>query len=180
MKRLFFVTDKEGEQALSWMRAALGLISAALVTVLISWFIWVTTQAYDVATNKTLIRDTGVRLEKSIDINRQDIILNNGEVEDTLNSLKTKLDARFDRVNGILHGRVTKVDDKYDAKMDQLQKLLMDTNRLVVEMLIQKNKDIQLQKKEIALEKEKVEMQQQIQQKQKIAPKWPVSPANGD
>ncbi len=171
MKRLFFVTDKEGEQALSWMRAALGLISAALVTVMVSWFVWVTTQSYDVATNKALIRDTGIRLEKSIDINRQDIIMNSGESEDTLNSLKTKLDAKFDRINGILHGRITKVDDKYDTKMTDLQKMLLQTNKLIVDMLIQKNK-------EVDLKKEEVEMQQQIQQ-QKIAPKWPVSPSNG-
>jgi hypothetical protein len=169
MKRLFFVTDEEGNKALSILRTALGLISAALITVLLSWFIWVSTQAYDVATNKTLIRDTGVRLERSIDLNKQDIIMNAGEVEDT-----------FNRVNGILHGRITKVDDKYDAKISELQKLLMDTNRLIVQMLIEKNKDIQLQKKELELKKEKVEIQQQMQQQQRIAPKWPVSPANGD
>ncbi len=171
MKRLFFVTDEEGKQALSFIRTAIGLGATLLAGAMLTWFTWVTTQAYDVATNKALIADTGVRLEKSIDINRQDIILNNGEVEDTLNSLKTKLDARFDRVNGILHGRITKVDDKYDTKMTDLQKMLLQTNKLIVDMLIQKNK-------EVDLKKEEVEMQQQIQQ-QKIAPKWPVSPSNG-
>jgi hypothetical protein len=165
MKRLFFVTDEEGKQAISVMRAVIGVLTTVLVGALFSWFVWVTTQAYDVATNKTLIRDTGKRLERSIDLNSQDIIMNNGEVED-----------QFERFNGILHGRVTKVDDKYDAKISELQKLLMDTNRLIVQMLIEKNKDVQLQKKELELKKEKVEMQQQ----QKIAPRWPVSPANGD
>lgn len=159
MKRLFFVTDEEGNKALSVLRTALGLISAALITVLFSWFIWVSTQAYDVATNKTLIRDTGVRLERSIGINSQDIIMNSGEVDD-----------RFDRVNGILHGRITKVDDKYDAKISELQRLLMDTNRLIVQMLIEKNKDVQLQKKEL-------QIQQQIQQQR--SPTWPVAPSNG-
>jgi hypothetical protein len=89
--------------------------------------------------------------------------MNHGEVED-----------QFDRVNGILHNRITKVDDKYDAKISELQKLLIQTNTLIVDMLIQKNKDIQLQKKEIELKKEKVEIQQQ----KNIAPKWPVSPSD--
>ena len=85
--------------------------------------------------------------------------MNNGEVED-----------KFNRVNGILHGRITKVDDKYDAKITELQKLLMETNKLIVQMLIEKNKDIQLQKEEI-------QIQQQIQQQR--SPKWPVAPSNG-
>lgn len=162
MKRLLFVTDEEGKQALSWLRAALALISTALVGVMISWFVWVTTQAYDVATNKALIRDTAVRLEKSIRNNSDDIMINSGEMDD-----------RFDRVNGILHGRITKVDDKYDIKMTELQKMLIQTNTLIVEMLIQKNKEVQLQKKE-------VEIQQKEQRQQKIAPKWPVAPSNSD
>ncbi len=169
MKRLFFVTDKEGKQALSVLRAVVATLTTLLIGAAFTWATWVHNQAYTVAINKDNITKTAERLERSIGINTQDIIMNHGEVED-----------QFNRVNGILHGRITKVDDKYDAKLTDLQKLLMETNKLIVEMLIQKNKDIQLQKKEIALEKEKVEMQQQTQQQQKIAPKWPVSPANGD
>ncbi len=141
MKRLLFVTDEEGKQAISILRAIIGVLSTVLVGALLSWFVWVTTQAYDVATNKALIRDTGVRLERSIGINTQDIIMNNGEVED-----------QFNRVNGILHGRITKVDDKYDVKITELQKLLMETNKLIVQMLIEKNKDVQLQKEEVQIQ----------------------------
>jgi len=152
MKKLFTITDEEGKQALSYLRTALGILSTLLIGALFTWFTWVTTQAYDVATNKALIRDTGIRLERKIDINTQDIIMNNGEVEDTLESLKAKLDAKFDRINGILHDRITKVDDKYDDKSSELQKLLMDTNRLVVDILIQKNKEVDLQKEEIQIQ----------------------------
>lgn len=141
MKRLLFVTDEEGKQAISVLRAIIGVLTTVLVGALLSWFVWVTTQAYDVATNKALIRDTGVRLERSIGINTQDIIMNNGEVED-----------QFNRVNGILHGRITKVDDKYDVKITELQKLLMETNKLIVQMLIEKNKDVQLQKEEVQIQ----------------------------
>jgi hypothetical protein len=152
MKRLLFVTDDEGKQVLSVLRTVVGIMTTLLVGALFTWFTWVTTQAYDVATNKQLIRETGIRLEKKIGINSQDIIMNNGEVEDTLESLKTKLDARFDRINGILHGRINKVDDKYDEKAVELQKLVMETNKLVVEILIQKNKDVELQKKEVYIQ----------------------------
>ena len=51
-----------------------------------------------------------------------------------------------------------------------MQKMLMQTNRLIVDMLIQKNEEVDLKKKE-------VEMQQQQQQQ---TPRWPMSPHNGD
>jgi hypothetical protein len=141
MKKLLFVTDQEGKQALSYLRAALTVVSTALVGVLISWFIWVTTQAYDVATNKTLIKDTAARLEKNIKSNADDIVMNQMEVE-----------AEFDKVNGILHMRITKVDDKYDGKMAELHRLLMQTNQLVVEILIQKNKEVEIEKKQLDIQ----------------------------
>jgi hypothetical protein len=158
MKKLFFVTDEEGKQALSVLRAVVATLTTLLIGALFAWGQWVHTQAYTVATNKENITKTATRLERSIGINSQDIIMNHGEVED-----------QFDRVNGILHGRITKVDDKYDAKITELQKLLMQSNTLIVEMLIQKNKDVQLQKKEI-----------EIQQQSRQTPKWPVSPSDGD
>jgi hypothetical protein len=143
IKSLICVTDKEGKQAVSTLRTIIGIGATLLLGALLTWFTWVTTQAYDVATNKTLIRETATRLERDIGINAQDIIMNHGEVED-----------QFNRVNQILHGRITKVDDKYDAKLTDLEKMLIQTNTLIVEMLIQKNKDIQLQKKEVEIQQE--------------------------
>ena len=77
---------------------------------------------------------------------------------------------RIEKNNVVLHMRSTKLDDKYDAKMTDMQKMLMQTNRLIVDMLIQKNEEVDLKKKE-------VEMQQQQQQQ---TPRWPMSPHNGD
>jgi hypothetical protein len=141
IKGLVTVTDKEGKQVVSTLKTIIGIGGTLLLGALLTWFTWVTTQAYDVATNKTLIRDTATRLERDIGLNSQDIIMNSGEVED-----------KFDRINGILHGRITKVDDKYDSKISELQKLLMETNKLIVQMLIEKNKDVQLQKEEVQIQ----------------------------
>jgi len=152
MKRLFFVTDKEGKQALSILRAIVGALTTILVGAIFTHSVWVHNQAYTVAINKASISKTAEQLERKTGLNAQDIIMNAGETEDALETLTNKIDARFDRINGILHGRITKVDDKYDAKITELQKLLMETNKLVVEMLIQKNKDVQLQKKEIEIQ----------------------------
>jgi len=141
MKRLFFVTDEEGKQALSYLRAVTATLTTLLIGALFAWGQWVHTQAYTVAINKKDIVKTGASLAKDIDINRQDIIMNAGETED-----------EFNRVNGILHMRITKVDDKYDAKIAELNRLLMQTNTLIVEMLIQKNKEIELQKEEVQIQ----------------------------
>jgi hypothetical protein len=67
------------------------------------------------------LRETATRLERDIGLNSQDIIMNAGEVED-----------KFNRVNKILHGRITKVDDKYDGKLTDLEKMLIQTNVLIV------------------------------------------------
>jgi hypothetical protein len=148
MKRFLFVTDDEGKQALSIIRAVIGLGATLLAGAMLTWFTWVTTQAYDVATNKALIRDTGIRLEKSIRNNGDDIMINSGEMDDRFD----RVGAQFDRINGILHGRITKVDDKYDTKMTDLQKMLLQTNRLIVDMLIQKNKEVDLKKEEVQIQ----------------------------
>jgi len=139
MRKFFFVTDDEGKKVLSWLRAALALVSAALVTVLISWFVWVTTQAYDVATNKSLIYETGDRLEKDIASNK-DLINTN---------------------NGIHHMRESKIDDKYDAKITELQKLIIETNKLVVEILLEQKKDVELKKEEVKIQKKSLDVMQQ-------------------
>jgi hypothetical protein len=146
LKGLVTVTDEEGKQVISTLRTIIGILATTLAGALVMWFAWVSTQAYEVATNKTLIRETATRLERDIGLNSQDIIMNAGEVED-----------KFNRVNKILHGRITKVDDKYDGKLTDLEKMLIQTNVLIVEMLIQKNKDVQLQKKEVKIQQEILE-----------------------
>ena len=154
VKNLVTVTDEEGKKVVSVLRTAIGILTTFLIGAIFTWATWVTTQSYTVAINKKLIEDTGARHDRDIGINAQDIIMNAGETEDTLETLQNKIDTRFDRINGILHGRITKVDDKYDAKMTEMEKMLMQTNTLIVEMLIQKNKDIQLQKKEVKIQQE--------------------------
>jgi len=141
LKGLVSVTDNEGKQVISLLRAIIGILATVVAGGLLTWFAWVSQQAYDVAVNKKLIADTAARLERDIGINAQDIIMNNGEVED-----------RMDRDRVIYHTRITKVDDKYDAKMTEMEKMLMQTNTLIVEMLIQKNKEIQLEKKEVEIQ----------------------------
>jgi hypothetical protein len=141
LKKLFFATDEEGKQVFSVLRAVTATITTLLIGALFTWGQWVHTQAYTVAINKKDIVKTGASLAKDIDINRQDIIMNHGEVKD-----------EFNKNNGILHKRITKVDDKYDAKIAELNKLLMQTNTLIVEMLIQKNKEIDLKKEEVQIQ----------------------------
>ena len=141
MKKLFFVTDKEGKQALSVLRTIIGGLTTLLLGAMFTHAVWVHNQAYTVAINKASITKTGEALERKTGLNAQDIIMNAGETED-----------KFNRFNGILNNRITKVDDKYDAKITELQKLLMETNKLIVQMLIEKNKDVQLQKKEIDIQ----------------------------
>jgi len=152
MKKLFLVTDKEGKQVISVLRTIIGGLTTLLLGAAFTHAVWVHNQAYTVAINKASISKTAEQLERKTGINAQDIIMNHGEHEDRMDRMEEKTTARFDRNNGILHGRITKVDDKYDAKLTELQKLLMETNKLVVEMLIQKNKDVQLQKKEIEIQ----------------------------
>ncbi len=154
VKGFFLSENDKGELKLDLVKA----VCTAAVSFFVLWAIWVTTQCYDVATNKNLIASTGVSLEKS-----------NASNDAAIKKLDGEMGNKFDRTNQILHTRITKVDDKYDAKMTDLNNLLMQTNTLIVEMLIQKNKEVQLKKQE-------VEMQQQQQQ----APRWPMSPHNGD
>jgi hypothetical protein len=130
LKRIFWVTDEEGKQALSIIRTALGLVSAALVTLLVSWFVWVSTQAYDVATNKKLIADTADRLQ-------MDILANKGLIE---------------KNNAIHHMRETKIDDKYDAKIAELQRMFLQQNTLIVEILSQQHKEVELKKEEVQIQ----------------------------
>ncbi len=144
VKGFFLSENEKGELKLDIVKA----VATGAVTFFALWAIWVTTQCYDVATNKNLIVSTAETLEKDIASNK----------------------ATIGRNNQVLHMRATKVDDKYDSKMTDMQKMLMQTNRLIVDMLIQKNEEVDLKKKE-------VEMQQQQQQQ---TPRWPMSPHNGD
>ena len=75
IKGLVTVTDEEGKQVISTLRTIIGILATTLAGALVMWFAWVSTQAYEVATNKTLIRDTATRLERDIGINAQDIIM---------------------------------------------------------------------------------------------------------
>lgn len=145
VKGFFLSENEKGELKFDVIKA----VATAAVSFFVLWAIWVTTQCYDVATNKNLIISTAETLEKDIASNK----------------------ATIGRNNQVLHMRATKIDDKYDAKMTEMHKMLMQTNTLIVEMLIQKNKEIQLKKEEVEIQRQ-MPMQQQ-------APKWPVSPHNG-
>jgi len=153
IKKHFLVNDDEGKKVVSILRTVIGILATLLIGAIFTWLTWVTAQCYEVATNKRLIVEVKDRFERDIGINAQDIILSAGETEDEFD----QVDKRFDRINGILHGRITKVDDKYDAKLTNFENMLMQTNTLIVEMLIQKNKDIQLQKKEVKIQQEILE-----------------------
>lgn len=136
MRRFFFVTDDEGKKVLSWLRTVLALVSTALVGVLLSWFIWVTTQAYDVATNKALIKDTATRLEKNIKGNADDIVLNEMEAE-----------RHLEKMLGILHGRINNEIDKREKNDERL----MD---LVIKILEQQQKQVEIQQKGLEKQEE--------------------------
>lgn len=141
MKRLFYITDEEGKQALSILRAAIGILATIVLGATVTWFTWVTTQAYDVAINKELIIKTGQDLEKSAVKN-----------EYSINELKDSVKEQFERNNSILHGRISNLDSKYDNKISELQKMLIQTNTLIVELLIQKNKEVDLQKENVQIQ----------------------------
>lgn len=146
VKGFFLTPDEKGELKFEWLKAITIAATTGIATFLILWGTWVTKQCNVVAINKNLIVSTGEQLTKGIGSNK----------------------AEIEKNNGVLHRRATKIDDKYDGKMTDMQRMLMQTNTLIVEMLIQKNKEVQLKKEE-------VEMQQKVQQ----APRWPVSPHNG-
>lgn len=150
MKKLFFVTDDEGKQILSVLRAGIALGATLLVGAMLTWFTWVTTQAYDVATNKARIADTGLRLEKSLTTN-----------EYAIKELQEAVKESLERSNTILHMRITKVDDKYDAKISELQRLLIETNKLIVDIMVQKNKEVEAKKEEVQIQKKQLDIMQQ-------------------
>lgn len=144
----FFLTaDEKGKLKFEWLKAIAIAATTGFVSVLFLWGVWVTSQCNVVATNKNLIVSTEVQLQKDISSNK----------------------ASINKNNSVHHMRHNKIDDKYDSKMTDMHRMLMQTNTLIVEMLIQKNKEVQLKKEE-------VEMKQQQQR----APRWPVSPTNGD
>lgn len=148
VKGFFLTPNEKGELKFEWIKAIAIAATTGAVSLFIIWAVWVTQQANVVATNKNLIMSTAEQLERGISSNK----------------------VRIEKNNVVLHMRSTKLDDKYDAKMTDMQKMLMQTNRLIVDMLIQKNEEVDLKKKE-------VEMQQQQQQQ---TPRWPMSPHNGD
>jgi len=149
MKKLFYVTDKEGKEILSIVRTAIGIGATVLIGAMITWFSWVTTQAYDVATNKKLIADTGVRLEKSIN-----------EINYDFKNLEESVKKSLERTNTILHSRITNVDNKYDKKLTEIQRMIINQNTLIVEILMQQHKEVELRKKEVQIQKEQLTIQQ--------------------
>ena len=146
VKGFFLTSDEKGKLKFEWLKAIAIAATTGIVSVLFIWGVWVTNQCNVVATNKNLIVSTDEQRQIDIGSNKAAIAKN----------------------NAVHHMRHNKIDDKYDSKMTDMHKMLMQTNTLIVEMLIQKNKEIQLKKEE-------VEMQQQSQQ----TPRWPVSPHNG-
>lgn len=138
--------EKEGELKLDLIKVILTTVITVLIGALFTWGRWVTIQAYEVATNKNNLIKTAEQFEKDTCSNK----------------------ALIDKNNTVHHMRHNKLDAKYDAKMTEMHRLLMQTNTLIVEMLVQKNKEVQLKKQE-------VDMQQQQQ-----APRWPISPHNNN
>lgn len=144
VKGFFLTPDEKGQLKFEWLKAIAIAATTGIISVLFLWGVWVTNQCNVVATNKNLIVSTDEQRQIDIGSNKAAITKN----------------------NTVHHMRHNKIDDKYDSKMTDMHKMLMQTNTLIVEMLIQKNTEIQLKKEE---------MKQQQQ-----APKWPMSPMNGD
>jgi len=146
VKGFFLTPDEKGQLKFEWLKAVAIAATTGIISVLFVWGVWVTNQCNVVATNKNLIVSTDEQRQIDIGSNKAAIAKN----------------------NQVHHMRHNKIDAKYDAKMTDMNKLLMQTNTLIVEMLIQKNTEIQLKKEEV-----------EIQQQQR-APRWPVSPTNGN
>ncbi len=138
MKKFFMKNGEGGELKLDVVKVIITTVVTLLLGAMFTWGRWVTIQSYEVATNKNNIVATAQRFENDL----------------------TSLKDLIEKNNRVLHMRATKIDDKYDTKLTENQKMLMQTNTLIVDMLIQKNKEIQLKKQE-------VEMQQQVQQQSK-------------
>jgi len=141
VKGFFLTPDEKGELKFEWLKAITIAATTGIVTFLMLWGIWVTSQCNVVATNKNLIVSTDEQRQIDISSNK----------------------ASIEKNNGIHHMRHNKIDAKYDSKMTDMHKMLMQTNTLIVEMLIQKNNEVQMEK----------------EQMQRQNPKWPVSPTNG-
>lgn len=96
------------------MRAEDGKIEwiKILVPLLILWGSYVTYQAYEVGSNKTAIQVTAENLRRDIDKNT----------------------AKIDKNNGVLHGRITASEGIQRGMIHELQVLLSDTWKVMLNM----------------------------------------------
>ena len=163
MKKFFMKNGEGGELKVDILKVIITTLLTLVVGAIFTWGRWVTIQSYEVATNKNNILKTAERLAGDIAGNKAYTL----KIEDELKK-------RLDRTNQVLHGRSTRLDEKYDAKMTEMQRLLMQTNKLVVDMLVQQNEEVKLKKEEVEMQKQMPQYQQHQQQ----VPRWPMSPHN--